>query len=714
MRRLFSRWTVLAAVLGFSVALGCTFFRRLSLRPPDNLTADQKSLYVANVYAKLGNWEAAGPIFAQLEKRFHDLGDARNELYAHVSWLRTQEEVSDLQRLSEDLRQILQRPDVQNDLELKQRVLEVKGNVDLNFDGLSARGPLEELHRVATQRHDSDAASRANGELGIVAFLDANPSDAKRRVLWAIAESYAHGDQGAKIRYLSMLGQGLADHGRPAESLWFLNRAVSVAADTEGAGFPKIAMTGKAAALTQLHRYGEAAKVIEDGLRFATQHGYVGYEVDMLSQKGQLTAEQNDIPGAIRLLERAATLAQQIHFDRGAAQVNAQLATFYKRAGNLPRAEIAARRCIDAHRAMQEVYEIPHHLAVQASIQAATGKRRVARETFETAELVVSTMLRNSPTVAVKTSVLSSMSEVFSGHFELEVAAGNVAGAYAVIEKARGRIAADRLRLGEASSRSKTQIIADGRRLASLQLRLLDAESPKDRQTITDLVTQAESQAGAEPDEPLLSPAGEPPSLSDLQTALHPNEVVLEYVLGDNASFCLTVRRKGVTVARLPSRKTIDNLTERYLLAVKQGNPARAEAAKLYEAVLKPIPETSEGIIVVPDGSLHRIPFGALVTPDTGQFLVEAHVVSYTPSGAVLTLERKRATQDREQLLAVGGVSYNKDAPPKWRGIIPWPLFRGLDSLRRDQLHELPGTVDEVRMVRGTLNELKPVVLSGA
>ena len=81
---------------------------------------------------------------------------------------------------------------------------------------------------------------------------------------------------------------------------------------------------------------------------------------------------------------------------------------------------------------------------------------------------------------------------------------------------------------------------------------------------------------------PLLSPAGEPPSLSDLQAALHPNEVVLEYVLGDDASFCLTVRRNGVTVTRLPSRKTIDNLTERYLQAIKQGNSARAEAAKLY------------------------------------------------------------------------------------------------------------------------------------
>ena len=375
-------------------------------------------------------------------------------------------------------------------------------------------------------------------------------------------------------------------------------------------------MTGKAAALTQLHRYGEASKVIEDGLRFAKEQGYAGYEVDMLIPKGTAYRRTERYSGCDQASRkgRDAGAADSFQPRRGSGECATR--HVYKRAGDLPKAEIAARRCIDAHRAMQEVYEIPHHLAVQAGIQAATGRDRVARETFETAERVVSTMLRNSPTVAVKTSVLSSMSEVFSGHFELEVAAGNVAGAYAVIEKARGRIAADRLRLGEASSRSKTQIIADGRRLASLQLRLLDAQSPKDRRTITDLVTQAESH-GAEPDEPLLSPAGEPPSLSDLQTALHPNEVVLEYVLGDNASFCLTVRRKGVTVARLPSRKTIDNLTERYLMAVKQGNPARDEAAKLYEAVLKPIPEISGEIIVVPDGSLHRIPFAALVTPDT-------------------------------------------------------------------------------------------------
>jgi tetratricopeptide (TPR) repeat protein len=232
MRRLFSKWTVFAVVLSLSVAMSCSLFRRATLRPPANLSPDQKSLFVANAYAKLGNWEAAGPIFARLEKRFHDSGDRRNELYAHVSRLRAEEEYSDLQQLSNVLRQILLRPDVQNDLELQQRVLEVKGSVDLNLDGVSARGPFEELERVAGRRRDSDAESRASGELGIIAFLEGNASEAKRRVLWAIAQAYAHGDAGGKIRYWSLLGQGLVEHGRAAEALSHLDRAIKIAGVT--------------------------------------------------------------------------------------------------------------------------------------------------------------------------------------------------------------------------------------------------------------------------------------------------------------------------------------------------------------------------------------------------------------------------------------------------------------------------------------------------
>lgn len=155
------------------------------IQPPrGNTPAAQLDL--ANYYAKLGNWDAAGPIFRRLENDFASRGDTRDALYAHVSRLEADIESVNLQNVSDELARIIARPEVQGDLALKQRSFEVKGNVDLNRDGVSARPSFEELERVASLRHDNDAVSRASGELGILSFLEGNSSEASKRVLGAL------------------------------------------------------------------------------------------------------------------------------------------------------------------------------------------------------------------------------------------------------------------------------------------------------------------------------------------------------------------------------------------------------------------------------------------------------------------------------------------------------------------------------------------------
>jgi hypothetical protein len=91
----------------------------------------------ANYYAKLGNWDAAGPIFRRLEGEFAARGDSRDALYARVSRLEADIETVNLQQVSDEVAGILARPEVRSDPSLKQRCLEVKGNVDLNRDGVS-------------------------------------------------------------------------------------------------------------------------------------------------------------------------------------------------------------------------------------------------------------------------------------------------------------------------------------------------------------------------------------------------------------------------------------------------------------------------------------------------------------------------------------------------------------------------------------------------
>ncbi len=707
--RFWRRGLLLLLALGVAVyGYGQLWFSR----PAEPPTGDSPTAQLAraNYYAKLGNWDAAGPIFRRVEITFTSIGDARNALYAHVSRLEADIESSNLQQVSDELARTIARPEVQRDLPLKQRCLEVKGNVDLNRDGVSARKSFEELERVANLRHDVDSASRASGELGIISFLEGNSSEASKRVLQALFHAHLAGDVGAEIRYLSLFGQGMAENKGATQALWPLNRAIAIARRTPGAGFPKMAVSGRASALTQLGRFSEAHQVVELGLNYARQRGYLGYQVDMLAVGGQLARAEGNNQTALSLYLQATALARQIHFNRGLAEVDAQLASLYQRAGNLPEAEKFARECTQSHRELGEVYELPHHLAIEANIQAASGEVNAAQRTFETGERIVGTMLANSPTPSVKRAVVSTMSELFVGHFELAVKQGDLTKAYGVMEEARGRVTADRV-WAEADgrvSRKPAEVTAAERKLALLQIKLLDSTSEQDRDKLSDSIVDAENELSIPNHPPIENAPWRRPELIDLQRTIASDETLLEYVVGDDASYCLAITATGVEAFPLPARSVIRNLVDAFLVAIQKNRDAKAEGSALYSAILKPVIEgrSTPKIVVIPDGNLYQVPFAAL-SADGEKYLLESHTISYAPSGTVFALLRSRAPDVPRELLAVGDADYGNVFQRGWASI-----FRGVRELRRDSLGDLPGSGDEVQAVRSALKDVNSVVLS--
>lgn len=663
----------------------------------------------ANYYAKLGNWDAAGPIFRRLEIKFASTGDSRDALYAHVSRLEADIESTNLQQVSDELAQIIARPEVQWDPALKQRCLEVKGNVDLNRDGVSARPSFEELEAVARLRRDKDAVSRASGELGVVCFLEGNSSEASKRVLRALLEASWSQDAGAEIRYLSLLGQGMVENHAAPQALWALNRAIGIARSTPGAGFPKMAISGRATALTQLGRWSEAHQAIGLGLSYARQHKNLGYEVDMLAAAGQLARAEGNNQSALNLYLQAAALARAIHFNRGLAEVDAQAASLYQLAGNLPAAERFARECTQSHRELGEVYELPHHLAIQANIQAASGEVKTAEHTFETAEQIVGTMLGNTPSASVKRAVVSTMSEIFVSHFELAIKEGNLPMAYGVIEEVRGRVTADRLwaETDGRVPRKPAEVTAAERKLALLQIELLDTTSEPDREKISDSIAYAESALPVPSHPPIENAPWRRPELADLQRTIASDETLLEYVVGDDASYCLAITSARAEAFRLPPRRVIKSLVDAFLLAIQKGRDAKTEGAALYSAILKPAigGRIKPILTMIPDGSLYKVPFAAL-TDENDQYLLESHTINYAPSGTVFALLRSPTPVVPRELLAVGDVDYGNTFHKGVTGI-----FRGVRELSRASLTELPGSGDEVQAVRSALTDIKSVVL---
>lgn len=117
--------------------------------------------------------------------------------------------------------------------------------------------------------------------------------------------------------------------------------------------------------------------------------------------------------------------------------------------------------------------------------------------------------------------------------------------------------------------------------------------------------------------------------------------------------------------------------------AVGKEGDAKAEGRALFASILRPILRavSTPSLIVVPDGSLHRVPFAGLAD-DQNRYLIETRTISYAPSGTVFALLRSRTPAVPRELLAVGDVDYGRG----FRSIAASFIFRGVRDLRRDAL----------------------------
>jgi CHAT domain-containing protein len=196
----------------------------------------------------------------------------------------------------------------------------------------------------------------------------------------------------------------------------------------------------------------------------------------------------------------------------------------------------------------------------------------------------------------------------------------------------------------------------------------------------------------------------QPAPLKVVRDDLKPDEVLLEYVLDDPNSFCISTSRQGAFVRVLPTgRKEIEQLAQVYLDEIRAQGSKTDTSKQLYEILIKPIPETFRTVrfLIAPDGVLNLLPFEAL-RDDQGQYLLKSHTISYVPSGTILDTLRRRRIQERapKPLLALGDVAYQNQGGAGRR--LPPPISvrgrieRGIADLSGIGLHDLPQTREEV------------------
>ena len=213
--------------------------------------------------AWLKNWQAAEPFFEKAEVLFRERGDKRNELYARISRMRGQLPSRGLFETSTYLASVLDDPLTKDDARLRLRCLTVKGDVDLDFDTALAARDWTEVLSIAKHLEDAAWVNRANGELGIISFVQGDYRTGTVRVMGALSQATKLNDMGAQIRYLTLVGDGLIQLQRNDQAISMFDQALAVAQTIPDLGQPVMTYAGKAQALAALGRTAEAQTVAE-------------------------------------------------------------------------------------------------------------------------------------------------------------------------------------------------------------------------------------------------------------------------------------------------------------------------------------------------------------------------------------------------------------------------------------------------------------------
>ena len=694
----------LGFMLAATIATIIVFFRPAPLRhrPPTQESA-QSLLDQADKLAWGSRWADAQPLYYRAEQMFRSRNQLSKALYAQVSQVPSDESgnlSSTILTLSKDLG----RPEAA-DPETRLRILVVRGMKEINFDATAARSTWQQVAKLATSLHHYELATRATGEEGITSFLLGDTDKAKRQILFAWGLSKVERDPAATVRYESLFGEGLVQLTRFKEALTPLNEAIQIAEKNPEVAFPSVAVYAKIEALAGLHRYDEALALANDSLARLQPTRYEGQKTQVYITRGVVDQDQNHWDAAIADYKTGLDYSARIGSYRGITDAGSLLAQAYEHQGNLHDALSTIDAAIDANlKIPDELYLVPRTLAVKAEITARLGDSTKADILYQKGIVLVNGMLQAARTVKIQEQLLGEMSDIYSGYFALLCSGRRYNEALQALEEVRGRIETEALE--HHANQPIQPPTAQEQHLTRLNIALVNTDDQATRQAITSEIYNAELRLS--PSALAQETTTHPVKLLELQRSLPVNALLVEYVLAEPSSYALAITRSSITPYRLPSKTRIEADADRYRKELHAGKTDVDLAETLFNELLAPIKEYRQmpDLTLVPDASLHLLPFSALA--DNGTYVVTTHTVDVVPSSTVFDLLHKRVNHETSDAMPyIGVAAWTQTADTRN------PILRAVTGPERSQLVPLPDSKREVEDVAQDLPRPDTILLGG-
>jgi len=610
----------------------------------------------ADRLAEQGNWFKAAPLYAKAEKGFQQAGDHRSELRARFGRLHWEAESGSYRATRDQVVRDITDPLVEGDPQLKIQGLALLGNIDLNLDTAAAGDDWKELLAVATAAGDRKWQNRANGELGLVAGLKGNIGAAGAALYLAVTKAEQLGDISGEVSFATWLANGMSVNGMADRAEQLLNRVEELARKNHYSEMPLQFSIARVRALLELPEpqkargREEAKKLLSSTLDAARRNGVRGAETELLNQAGQLALDEHDFNGAEQSFKEVVEISKAADLPREEADGFLHLSQLYRAESAPARAVLAISSGIQALQPVEEAYDFPLYVAEKAEVEAALGDLSAADSLYDRATDLIDGLLVNAQTSRVKTEMIAAVGDIYIGHFRLAWdRLHDPEKAFRIVESARGRALLDSIRYARQSG-SLTREAPGERQITRLQRELVHQDlSTAQRHKLLDQlddayfsISSAEYAQNRKEMEMLRRP---PVSLSAIRRQLAADESLVEFVLDKNKSYALQVSQAGLQVHELPGRPQIDRLVTQFLSGVRNKQESEDLAKTLYSRLLSPaLAKYSKSVIVVPDGSLHLLPFGALIDGE-GATITKRATIASAPSATVYFTLKTAATQ---------------------------------------------------------------------
>lgn len=664
-----------------------------------------------------GDRYGASPLFAEAEKEFRAAGDKHDELAAKFGRLHTDADHGNYRLVKAEVERDLSTPPVQNDPKLRIQALALLGIIDLNIDTAAAGYDWGYVLDTAKTIGDAKWENRARGELGIVAGMTGHIGEAGAALFKAIATAEKIGDVGGAINFRIWLANGMTVNGMADAALKQLDKASDLAKQHGYRHVPFQLSIAKIRAIATLPeparsaRLPEAKTLFASTLRLAEDEKVYGAEIELLNQEGQLSYHAGNMVVAEQALTQAARVAQTAELPGLEAEADLHLVRVYLQTKQTQKAAECIRRGMRIASGEEDGYDLPLFVAAEADTEAALNHVPAADALYERATTLLEGLLINAPSSQVKSSMVSAFSRIYVAHFRLALEQQHdPAKGFRIVESARGRVLLDSIRYSQRTA-STNNVSPTENRIAQLQRTLIERplttmQAKQVLGQLDDAYDQLGSTAFAQERKEVAVLRRAPIALSRLMHLLTPHQVLVEYVLDRSGSYALEISNSGMQVHTLPPAEEIGALTKRYLAAIKAGSDKRATAQALYSALIAPISARGwDSLILVPDGSLHLLPWGAL-QDENGVYLVRKAVVSIAPSATVLGVLRREAEVAATKLFL--GLAFSETGESAGTA-----KTRGISDLRGADIEPLPFSKEEVKQAKAALGD-HGVILAGA